>query len=62
VTSAIGGHAETIARIRDHLCAVILGKAAEIELLLAGLLSGGHILLEDIPGVGKTPSPRPWPC
>jgi MoxR-like ATPase len=54
VVSAVITHAETIARVRDNLCQVIVGKTAEIELLLAGLLSGGHILVEDIPGVGKT--------
>ncbi|MBX7223152.1 MAG: MoxR family ATPase [Blastocatellia bacterium] len=43
-----------LAEIRDNLCRVIVGKQKQIDLLLAGLLSGGHILLEDIPGVGKT--------
>ena len=33
---------------------VILGKANEIRLTTLGLLCRGHILLEDIPGVGKT--------
>ena len=33
---------------------VIVGKAAVIELLLAALLCDGHVLLEDVPGVGKT--------
>lgn len=33
---------------------VIVGKDEVIELLIVSLLSGGHILLEDIPGVGKT--------
>jgi MoxR-like ATPase len=46
--------AERIARIRDNLGHVIMGKMAEIDLLLAGVLSGGHTLIEDIPGVGKT--------
>jgi MoxR-like ATPase len=46
--------AEVIARIRDNLGHVIMGKTAEIDLLLAGVLSGGHTLVEDIPGVGKT--------
>jgi MoxR-like ATPase len=54
LASASAAHAETIARVRDNLGRVILGKTAEIDLLLAGLLSGGHLLLEDIPGVGKT--------
>jgi len=33
---------------------VVLGKPGEIRLALACLLAGGHLLLEDIPGVGKT--------
>lgn len=33
---------------------VILGKGNAVRLMVAGLLSGGHLLVEDIPGVGKT--------
>lgn len=33
---------------------VIIGKRNEIELSLVALLAGGHVLLEDVPGVGKT--------
>lgn len=33
---------------------VIIGRESEIELILAALFSGGHILLEDVPGTGKT--------
>jgi MoxR-like ATPase len=33
---------------------VIVGKREAIELLMVALLSGGHVLLEDVPGVGKT--------
>lgn len=33
---------------------VIVGKEKEIELLVVSFLSGGHVLLEDIPGMGKT--------
>ncbi|TSA88136.1 MoxR family ATPase [Deinococcus detaillensis] len=33
---------------------VILGKAEQVRLSLACLLAGGHLLLEDVPGVGKT--------
>jgi MoxR-like ATPase len=47
-------HAHMISRIRNNLERVIIGKTAAIELLLAAVLSGGHVLLEDIPGVGKT--------
>lgn len=33
---------------------VIIGKNEEIKLSLVALLAGGHVLLEDVPGVGKT--------
>ncbi len=33
---------------------VVVGKRTEITLLLTALLSGGHVLIEDVPGVGKT--------
>lgn len=33
---------------------VIVGKEKEIELVIAAFLAGGHVLLEDIPGMGKT--------
>jgi MoxR-like ATPase len=40
--------------LRTQLGRVILGKAEVIENLLVALLGGGHILMEDVPGVGKT--------
>ena len=33
---------------------VVLGKAAQVKLAFACLLAGGHLLIEDLPGVGKT--------
>ncbi len=45
---------ETLHKIRAALGAVVRGQEAAIELLLVGLLSGGHVLIEDVPGVGKT--------
>lgn len=42
-------------RIADNIEKVILGKRHDvIDYILAALLSGGHVLLEDVPGVGKT--------
>lgn len=38
----------------DQLNAVILGKQAVLKQLVACILAGGHVLLEDVPGVGKT--------
>lgn len=41
-------------RIQENIEKVIVGKKDVIELVLAALLSGGHVLLEDVPGTGKT--------
>ncbi len=43
-----------ITRIKENICRVIVGKEKEINLLIAALLSGGHVLIEDVPGSGKT--------
>jgi MoxR-like ATPase len=40
--------------VRANIHQVIVGKDAEIDLLLVALLCEGHVLLEDVPGVGKT--------
>lgn len=41
-------------RLSDSIGKVIVGKDPVIRNVLAGLLCGGHILIEDVPGVGKT--------
>ncbi len=43
-----------LAGLRQALSSVIRGKPDAVELLLVGLLSRGHVLVEDVPGVGKT--------
>lgn len=43
-----------IQQIEDNLSSVIKGKPESIRLLLISLLAGGHVLLEDAPGTGKT--------
>jgi MoxR-like ATPase len=43
-----------IKQLLDHANAVILGKDRELRLALACLVARGHLLIEDIPGVGKT--------
>jgi MoxR-like ATPase len=40
--------------IKNNLESCIYGKSAEIDLMLTALLAGGHVLLEDVPGTGKT--------
>ncbi|RKL67149.1 AAA family ATPase [Salipaludibacillus neizhouensis] len=41
-------------KLIENIEKVVVGKGKEIELSLIALLSGGHVLLEDVPGVGKT--------
>ncbi|PRI10764.1 AAA family ATPase [Leucobacter massiliensis] len=41
-------------RIADEVGTAVAGKPAEIESAVATLLAGGHLLIEDVPGVGKT--------
>jgi len=43
-----------IERLRTAMRAVLSGKDDVIDLLLVGLLGAGHVLVEDVPGVGKT--------
>ncbi len=43
-----------LTRIRETLNAVIRGKEEAVDLVLTGVLAGGHVLIEDVPGVGKT--------
>lgn len=45
---------ESIKGLKEVMANVVIGKDDALELLLVGLLSEGHILIEDVPGVGKT--------
>lgn len=45
---------ELARKLKDNIGRTIVGKEAEVELLLTALLSSGHVLLEDVPGTGKT--------
>ena len=55
ITSNTGrqSHAK-ISAVISEVEKVVVGKRHELELLLSAMLSGGHILIEDVPGVGKT--------
>ena len=45
---------ELAGRVKRECGKVVVGKQEQIDLVLTGLLAGGHILIDDIPGVGKT--------
>jgi MoxR-like ATPase len=45
---------QSIDRLRDNIRKVFLGNPRAVDLLLIGLVARGHVLIEDVPGVGKT--------
>ncbi len=42
------------AALKENIGRVIIGKERQVELVLTAMLAGGHVLLEDVPGTGKT--------
>ena len=52
--TSVSSTEQLLRELRACLSGVIRGKPEAVELLLVGLLSGGHALVEDVPGVGKT--------
>lgn len=51
MATEVGG---LIAQLEDNICSVVLGKREVVRRCLVALLAGEHLLLEDVPGVGKT--------
>lgn len=47
-------HFDDIKKLRQNIEQAVLGKSDVVKLVVAALLAGEHILLEDVPGVGKT--------
>ena len=47
-----------VGRVLDAVDTVLVGKRDQMTLVLAGVLAGGHVLLEDLPGLGKTLAAR----
>jgi len=45
---------QQVERLRENIRKVFLGHPRAVDLLLIGLLARGHVLIEDVPGVGKT--------
>ncbi|MEF7616270.1 MoxR family ATPase [Aquincola sp. MAHUQ-54] len=45
---------QQLQKLADQISTIIVGKRTQIEDCLACLLAGGHLLIEDVPGVGKT--------
>jgi MoxR-like ATPase len=53
---------DTYARIRDNIATVMRGQSEAIRKLLAAFAAGGHVLLEDVPGTGKTTLAKALAC
>ena len=44
----------TLTKLKENIESVIVGKGQVIDMVMTSLIAGGHILLEDVPGTGKT--------
>src|SRR5262245_39593518 len=53
-TSEVQAFARDVGRLRDEVGKVIVGHEAIVEGVVTALLAGGHVLLEGVPGLGKT--------
>ncbi|MEX2223087.1 MAG: MoxR family ATPase [Candidatus Rokuibacteriota bacterium] len=50
----MGGSTETIRRLEENVSRALVGKPEVVRLAVIGLVARGHLLIEDVPGVGKT--------
>ncbi len=51
---AASEHHAVLGRMRENLSRVIQGKADNVDVLITAFIAGGSVLIEDVPGVGKT--------
>jgi MoxR-like ATPase len=57
LTQAIG----IVQRMRDEIRSAVIGQQAVVDQVLACCLAGGHVLIEGVPGLGKTLLVKAWP-
>ena len=57
-TLDVGRTAQLATEVLDEVCRAVVGKREQLSLILCGVLAGGHVLLEDLPGLGKTLAAR----
>jgi MoxR-like ATPase len=57
-TGELTGTADLARRMLDELEKAVVGKRSALELIIAGLLADGHVLLDDLPGLAKTLTAR----
>lgn len=54
LASPVAATAERAKEILDQIERAVVGKREAVTLVLLGILASGHILIEDLPGLGKT--------
>jgi MoxR-like ATPase len=52
--AAIGDFQETVGAVRREIAKVVVGHEPAIDVILTALFAGGHVLIEGVPGIGKT--------
>lgn len=57
-SAAVTAARDVVRALLDEVERAVVGKRAELELIVAGLLADGHVLLDDLPGVAKTLTAR----
>ena len=50
----MGGATEIIRRLEENVGRALVGKPEVVRLAVIGLVARGHLLIEDVPGIGKT--------
>ncbi len=58
MTLTVGETSELAGAVLDQVQRAVVGKRDALVLVLAGILAGGHVLIEDLPGLGKTLAAR----
>ena len=53
-TWTAGRTADRCSAVLDEVERAVVGHRPSLELVLIGILAGGHVLIEDLPGLGKT--------
>ena len=53
-SQAIQSAIRVAASIREEVCKVVIGQRRVVDEVLVALLAGGHVIIEGLPGLGKT--------
>ena len=54
IRDIVGNELQVLGSVRDQLNRALVGKSDTVEMVIACLISRGHLLFDDLPGLGKT--------